>query len=279
LFVTTFAMSFTKLVLCVALGSAVWADQIVVTPNITVNFQGQSGSVTVWRTSDTQGSTSVTLGFDAIEEWNSNNQTLSPPVSIKLATQTFTWSTPVIVNFQGYNATELTLTSTLSNGAAFKVTAYIFFEDAVVTHGNITYIVLTDHCKLTFDVSKWPFQSMSDYLLIAVDLKFKGGAKGNPTSVDDKGDGKQKKVVFGGGELDVANTALIDGVSKPVTSQIFTKQSGKNTFVGVQFQFPAFQNSLDYDPSLMIGASFATSPSMLLAFASAMICFVASRVQ
>jgi len=272
-------MLLIKLVFCAALASTVWADQIVVTPNITVNFQGQSGSVTVWRTSDTQGSTSVTLGFDAIEEWNSNNQTLSPPVSINLATQSFTWSTPVIVNFQGNNATELTLSSTLSNGATFKVTAYIFFEDAVINHGNVTYTVLTDHCKLTFDVAKWPFQSMSDYLIIAVDLKFKGGAKGNPTSVEDKGDGKQKMVVFGGGQLDVANTALIDGVNKPVTPYIFTKQSGKNTFVGVQFQFPAFQTSLDYDPTLAIGASFATSPSVLLAFACALFGFVASRLQ
>jgi len=261
------------------LAAVVVADQTIVSPTITVNFQGQSGGVTVWRTIDTKKDTTVSMSFDAIEEVSSTNSSYSPPISINMATQSFVWSAPVIITYQGYNATQLTLTSTLSNNAAFKCTALVFYEDAYVTHGSTTYQVLTDHVKLSFNIDNWPFVDNNGYLNIGVDLKFKGGSKGDPDSVKDKGDGKQKTVQFGGGALDLATTAVIDGVNKPVSAWVFTNGGSKTLQVGVQFQFPAFTSSLDYDPTLSVSFAMprALLPSLLMVLCLALGMF-ASRV-
>jgi len=249
----------------------------VVNSNISVHFAGQSGQVTVRRVDDTKGSTTVTLQFDKLEEWDANNNTLSPPVAIALPTQSFVWAAPVIVNYQGYNATELTLTASLSNGGTFQATAYIFFEDAQVTDGNNTYTVLTDHCKLTFTVTNWPFKATSDYLVIGALLKYKGGAKGDPTDIKDK-DSKEKTIVFGGGSIDVANTATLDGVSQPVTPTLYSKSAGANKFVGIQLQFPSFKNTLVYDPSIGISGAFAVTPSRALLLAIVLALFALTRL-
>jgi len=246
---------------------AIWliigaAAQTASNSRISANFQGQSGSLTVSRYWDTKKDTTITLWFDKIEEHDSRQ---NPVVSINLATQTFTWTGPTSITYQGNPATEVTLTSTLSNNAWFQVNAILFVNDTWITHGNITYDYLQDYVKMTYKVKSWPFASTQNTLNLGTLVKFKGGSKGNPDKIDDDGDGKQKKIVFGGGQLLVANTAIIDGVNQPVTPTLYTKDGGGTIkWAGMNIAFPSFTNELDYDPMFGMSAASLATPNMLV---------------
>jgi hypothetical protein len=246
--------------ICLALVVAVVAkDATAVGNDVTVQFLGQSGKMKLYRT-NTAGNTNIEVSFDKLTELDDKDKAIGG--GINLASQVFEWSTPVEVKFQGFNTTKVTLISTLSNGARFNVTVYLYRQTGSIVHGNTTYTVLTDHVKFTVNIKSWPFGTTNNKLKFGIDCKFKGGKK---SFFPDHGEPKNKNeqsVYFGAGQIDVSNKVIIDGVTRQIVPVIVNQ----GAFTGVELTFPHFNDQVDYDPTMAIGNfSFLSAPNPLLA--------------
>jgi len=237
---------------------SVSADGSLSTPSgVTVQYLGQSGHL---RLTAPSSNNFIQLKWHKIQELDSTGDIVASVNNF--ASQTFTWSSPSETTVNGYNATSVTLTASLSvarggsSGAAgstnFAVTVYIFQTTATVQNGDQILSVPKDSVKFTVHVDHWPFMSSNNQLQFGVSLLSKGG-NGGDGSIQSK-DSQQQSIAFGPGSLDVANTAVVDGTNKAIT--VSTYKNGAAT--GVQWTFPYFNNSMDYDPTLSLTSSSST---------------------
>jgi hypothetical protein len=245
-------------------------DAQFVNDEITVQFLGHSGKFKLWRT-QSGGDTNIEVSFDKLEEVDMSGK---KQASINLATTDFAWENLGAVRYQGYDATEVMLTTTLSNGANLTVDSYIFQVDAKVIHGNTTYTVAKNHVKFTVIIHDWPFASTSNTLQFGCECKFKGGSKGFPDKLDPK-NANEQKLVFGPGQIDIANKALVDGDEMKISPTIVSK----GAFTGVTFEFPYFSSKLEYDPTLSVpNAAWAQSGIASMASAACVLVLALARV-
>jgi len=226
------------------------ADQSVTNGDITVNFQGQSGWITVSRADGTN----MQVGFDKIYELDNKGNVVGQ--SKPMSTETFVWGTPTSVVIGGHNASLITFDGTLSSagGASLHVDAYFFEVDSTMTVNNQTVTVAKNHVKFSLKLSHYTFGAPTNGLRFGFQVKFKGGSKGWPTDMNKTPQGGT--VVLGGGTIDVVNTAVVDGTTTSVTPNIVT---GPGIFTGLTIDFPHFNNYVWYDPTFGLGASSALS--------------------
>jgi hypothetical protein len=240
-------------------------DRQVVGTDVSASFQGQSAKMTIWNTK-AGAESNINIAFSKLEEMEAGGKSIK---AVNLASQDFAWSEPATVSYQGNNATKVEFLSTLDNGAKINVIGYLWRVSGAITFGNITYPTVKDQVKFTVKLSAWPFAKTANTLTFAIELKFKGGKKGEPKNIDVK-NSKEKTVVFGPGKFDVADSAIVDGVNMPITATLVTKGS----VTSIELVFPSFTKDLAYDPTLSVdnGAmrGLAAPFSALLAIAAAL---------
>jgi len=104
--------------------------------------------------------------------------------------------------------------------------------------------------KFSISVTGWPFSSTANTLAVNMEIKSAGnGPLVNGTrqrfDIAEKG---------GGGFIDFASTAMIDGVSQAIDVEVSSNNKQKRA---IQIVFPNFVRSAVYDPVTALG-----SPSM-----------------
>jgi len=98
--------------------------------------------------------------------------------------------------------------------------------------------------KFTIGIKGWPFLSTDNILKFgaALDVPGKPGAPERNTTRSGA------RFRFGCGDLSVTDQAVVDGQNRNISTSVF--QRGSRLLV--DWEFPAFQSSLEYDPSFNI---------------------------
>jgi hypothetical protein len=142
-----------------------------------------------------------------------------------------------------------------NSNVRFELLARMYRNATTVQNGNTQVTVYANSVKFSVNVTGWPaFGASSNTLNYAVDISSKGGNSG--ATLKDKSNG-QKSVVFSNGLMDMPTTATIDGVAnRPITVTILSDNgNGNGNKQSVQFEFPAFNRSVVYDPVMCVGCT------------------------
>jgi hypothetical protein len=138
------------------------------------------------------------------------------------------------------------VSGTSASGATVALTAYLFSNAGTVYNGADALSVPANSLKITLAVARWPFQSMSNNLTFSVELKLDTTSASQSLHEEEVDNGRQQRLAWGGAALDIATSALVDGVLVPIAYKL--EQNGaKSTVV---FSFPAFHSEVVYDPTI-----------------------------
>ncbi len=122
----------------------------------------------------------------------------------------------------------------------FNVSAYLFREEVALADGSSTVTVPANNIKFSIGVDGWPFESTSNFLLFGAEVDT---PKADTGSKDASGsDSSKTKIAFGESNIVLQNSAIADGVQVSISSTVSDKH--------IDWKFPAFQNRLDYDPTI-----------------------------
>jgi len=252
--------------------SVVEADRHVPTAGGAYSFDviGASGQISL---TPNNSHSFLKLKWDQLEEVDSTGASLTPPRTFtKFDHEEWLINGPVQVQYQGYNATQVTLTKTFtldpSAGVTeLKVVCYAFETTVTFDVANSTITVPKDNIKFNIEMRNWPFLSSDNQLTFGVDVLVPGSASGrkDTTSGSSKASNSSKNVdrwVFGVGSIEVATSAVINSVQiKAVKTDLYER--GSHT--GLKWTFPNFQ-TIVYDPTIGVdsGASIISAPFLTL---------------
>ena len=105
--------------------------------------------------------------------------------------------------------------------------------------------------KFSVDVEQWSFKSASNTLTFGAEVKTPGLSSGTK-KVDDK-NGEDVYEFEQNANVVVQNSAVIDGTTTvAVNSTLYTKDAKKSF---VQWSFPSFTSTLNYDPNFGFGTT------------------------
>ena len=130
------------------------------------------------------------------------------------------------------------------------ISAYIYSVSGYIRQANDSLSVPKNALKLTFGISNWPFVSRSNNLTFGLQLMLDTRSSMQQSSPDQSvlDNGRQRRLAWGGAALDVAASAIVDGVLTPIATAL--TQNGAKTFIA--FSFPSFNQSVVYDPTVSI---------------------------
>ncbi|KAH7472385.1 uncharacterized protein KRP23_9379 [Phytophthora ramorum] len=180
-------------------------------------------------------------------------------------TATSDWTDIVTVMVGGVNVSSTTFVSKLTVGStsvAFNLTASIPQANWTVTYGSQAFIVPAGALKFTVDVGKWPFDTTTNTLALALKLDAKGPngkAVGRPEkkakTQGTKGNSTIDRVDMGESMfMDAPSIVFIDGKEANVTNSSVIQVGSDSAF---QWVFPHFLDTLHYDP--VVGDSSTTT--------------------
>jgi len=223
-----------------------------------IQFLGQSGQIKLTPANSTDF---IQIRWNKIEEVTPQGVVVQSVNNF--ASQVFTWSQPESVVVNGYNATSVVLASQLSVGLGsqvtsttiFNISTYIFNMEAMVRNGNQTLSVPENSVKFTVHIDSWPFLNYSNVLTFGAALLHAGGESSSVGGITFK-NSQENSIDFGPGTMDMANTAVVDGYNENVTMRTYSVDPVTS---GVQWTFPAFNVSLDYDPTLTLTGTSSSS--------------------
>jgi hypothetical protein len=213
---------------------------ITVTNGVEVHLEGDSGKIRVRRR--TMGvKDAVEIYLDEITELDTTNKAIGSADTAKL-----TWGMPTYSLVNGVNTTTMRATGVYKNGATVTLQAALYQRDTVVPWGDSSFTVPRNRVKFSLFINNWPFASNASRL--QADLEIKVSGKGyKPDNFENDSDVRIKKVKLAArGSLDIVTTAIVDGVTKPITYAI----RGDGTKAGLLLTFPYFSSSLAYDPTI-----------------------------
>jgi hypothetical protein len=253
---------------------AIAKNQIYAGDEVSLDWEGNSGKIKVRRTG-TSGDkeSSMEISFDTLEEQDKNGKKAGDSYSFK--TTDFNWTTPTQETINGKKAIKVSLKSTLENKAKFEVQSWLYQEESEVKSGDATITVKKNHVKFSVFVEDWPFKTGADQKLhFGAAVKFKGGKSDKfPDKAEDKNK-DEKTVVIGPGSLDILNFAMVDGVQKDITATVVNS----GAFTGVTFDFPRFDDKLEYDPVFGLDNSARSLAPGLAALLSIAVAVLASKL-
>lgn len=214
------------------------------------------------------GNSALAISWSKLEEIDTNGDTTSNRVN-SFSNLAGGWSNPTVVTRNGFQCTDVTLTTTFEVGAKgkkvsgtsvpFTLSACVYSTDATVTHGDYTYDVKKNHVKFTVTVEDWPFLNPANTLRFGASLE-------TTTEVDEYmaeylseyiGDFSEYMVVgeptdgeynasIGAAEMDIATTCIVDNETADVESTV----TGGNSEAEITWDFPSFSTRLEYDPTI-----------------------------
>ena len=259
-----------------------------------VQMYGSSGKFEVCPDDDC-AEKSITVQIDFIRELDTKGKKVSGHYKESMASTTFAVGATEslmmgepLVNATKYpfsTAIELQTKKGVDLNAVLRVDTYTFPKPTTVVAGNTSVNIMQDAMKFDISVSGWTFEDPMNTLEVGVALKWKG-AKIDQTKLEDgpdtkaiiKPDGKDKtkptktkKVDFGNMYFDTPESAMYDGVERPVL--VGYSSSGSKTSV-ITFTFSSFTDTVMYDPT--IGGNSAAR--ILPGFAVAVVLLVSHLV-
>lgn len=251
----------------------------VVSANDRVEYVGQSGKVTLF--SPDNSGRYIRMSLDKLEEVDSHFDPIgwSTP---SLASQTFTWSQPQQVIIGGNNATEVVLTTTQKVGGNgvhaprvnFDLITDIASVDTVVNSGNQTVLVPKNTLKWSVNINDWPWKSQSNYLKFGINLKFQKSDDSDYHEDTEENDSSQivllgnyrnkrngSKLIFPQNcQLNIIPTGLSDNIDVPIHYRVFWNGGIFN----INFYFPYFNKTFEYDPVMSFGSDPGSTNSAFL---------------
>ena len=142
------------------------------------------------------------------------------------------------------------------SSASLTISAYIYSVSGYIRQANDSLSVPKNALKLTFGISNWPFVSKANNLTFGLQLMLDTrSSEDNEPEHSELDDGRQRRMAWGGAALDVAASALVDGVLTPIATAL--TQNGAKTFIA--FSFPSFNQSVVYDPTVSIDGTISAA--------------------
>ncbi|GLE06843.1 hypothetical protein PINS_up016505 [Pythium insidiosum] len=145
--------------------------------------------------------------------------------------------------------------SAYSDDALFGATIEQFLAPSMVSYAGHALFVPRGAVKFSLSLSRWPFVSTTDRLVVDVALSSLDVVTGdvrttftaNTTMVQPDGPASRTLVVTAndGMTLELPMRALVDGAVVSIDASVISRFAGDWT---VSLTFPPFQNSLEYDP-------------------------------
>lgn len=271
---------------------ALGADQTATTGSVTAEFMGASGGMKLF----TDSSRFLMISQEKLQEVSSTGgacpkctsinvaglNSWSPLVELKKDNVTTVYSTNFSVSSSG---TDFTLTAHLArttstvqeatpcsgcsnttmgeckeattNKCAAAISGVCLANSTLCTE---TVTVIKDQLKFSFVVKGLTFSDAANKFTYGIELKDKKGTK----PAVDVGTAGVSKVRMDGGHVDLPTVGTIKGgtADKDVTATITTETVGSKTIINFKFDSWAANESLYYDPTLVMGGASVFGPSM-----------------
>jgi hypothetical protein len=213
---------------------------------------GKSGKISIFPSDNSERF--ITMSLDKLEEVKPNFQSIGWNTPA-LSSQTFSWSQSNNYNLNGINVTEVSLTSIQKVGGNSNhaptvdllLNTKIFSQDIYVYSGNQTVNVPKNTLKWTINLEHWPWKNQNNLLKFGINLKFK--EENNQEIIKNNNDLSTKLIFPQNCQFDLINFGISDGNVVPITYNIFWKGG----LFYIEFYFPYFYNTFEYDPILSFG--------------------------